>query len=116
LVDVHLIIGGKRDEHRAETKKKKKHIKPRKKRGWTVNGLCSWELFLNSPYCLLCVCSVASAMSGSLQPHVAHQAPLSMGIFQARVLEWVDIPSSRGSSQPSDGTQVSHVAGGFFAS
>ena len=88
----------------------------RKKRGWTVNGLCSWKLFLNSPYCLLCVCSVASAMSGSLQPHVAHQAPLSMGILQARILEWVSMPSSRGSSQPSNGTQVSCVADGFFTS
>ena len=29
---------------------------------------------------------------------VAHQAPLPMGILQARVLEWVAIPSSRGSS------------------
>ena len=31
---------------------------------------------------------------------VAHQAPLSMGVFQARILEWVAMPSSRGSSQP----------------
>ena len=31
---------------------------------------------------------------------VACQAPLSMGIFQARILEWVAMPSSRGSSQP----------------
>ena len=30
----------------------------------------------------------------------AHQAPLSMGILQARILEWVPGPSSRGSSQP----------------
>ena len=29
---------------------------------------------------------------------VAHQAPLSMGFFQARILEWVAISSSRGSS------------------
>ena len=28
---------------------------------------------------------------------VAHQAPLSMGILQARILEWVAMPSSRGS-------------------
>ena len=28
------------------------------------------------------------------------QAPLSMGILQARILEWVAMPSSRGSSQP----------------
>ena len=45
---------------------------------------------------------------------VAHQAPLSMGILQARKLEWVAMPSSRGSSQPRDQTQVTHNAGGFF--
>ena len=33
---------------------------------------------------------------------VAHQAPLSMGILQARILEWVAFPFSRGSSQPRD--------------
>ena len=42
---------------------------------------------------------------------VARQAPLSMGILQARILEWVVMPSSRGSSQPRDQTQVSHIAG-----
>ena len=31
---------------------------------------------------------------------VAHQAPLSMGILQARILEWVAISFSRGSCQP----------------
>ena len=36
---------------------------------------------------------------------VAHQDPLSMGILQARVLEWVAMPSSRGSSQPRDQTR-----------
>ena len=36
------------------------------------------------------------------------------GIFQARVLEWIAISSSRGSSQPRDQTQVSHIAGRFF--
>ena len=45
---------------------------------------------------------------------VAHQIPLSMGILQARILEWVAIPSSRGSSQPRDQTQVSRIAGRFF--
>ena len=33
---------------------------------------------------------------------VAHQAPLSMVIHQARILEWVDIPFSRGPSQSRD--------------
>ena len=41
---------------------------------------------------------------------IAHQAPLSMGILQARRLEWVAMPSTRGSSQPRDWTQVSRIA------
>ena len=36
------------------------------------------------------------------------------GIFQARVLEWVAIAFSRGSSQPRDRTQVSCIVGRFF--
>ena len=35
------------------------------------------------------------------------------GILQARILEWVAVPFSRGSSQPRDQTQVSHIAGRF---
>ena len=38
------------------------------------------------------------------------------GILQARILEWVAFPFSRGSSQPRDQTQVSCIAGGFFTS
>ena len=38
------------------------------------------------------------------------------GILQARILEWVAFPFSRGSFQPRDWTQVSHIAGGFFTS
>ena len=36
------------------------------------------------------------------------------GILQARILEWVAIPFSRGSFQPRDRTQVSCIAGRFF--
>ena len=36
------------------------------------------------------------------------------GIPQARILEWVVIPFSRGSPWPRDWTQVSHIAGRFF--
>ena len=36
------------------------------------------------------------------------------GILQARLLEWVAFPFSRGSSQPKDQTQVSRTAFGFF--
>ena len=38
------------------------------------------------------------------------------GILQARILEWIAFPFSRGSSQPRDQTQVSRIAGGFFTS
>ena len=41
---------------------------------------------------------------------VACQTPLSMGIIQARILEWVSLLSSRGSSQPRDQTYVSYVS------
>ena len=38
------------------------------------------------------------------------------GILQARTLEWVAFPFSKGSAQPRDQTQVSHIVGGFFTS
>ena len=36
------------------------------------------------------------------------------GILQARILEWVAFPFSKGSSQPRDWTQVFCIAGRFF--
>ena len=36
------------------------------------------------------------------------------GILQARILEWVAFPFTRGSSQHRDRTQVSCIAGRFF--
>ena len=41
---------------------------------------------------------------------------LSVGILQARMLEWVAMPSSRGFSQPRNRTRVSCIAGRFFTS
>ena len=38
------------------------------------------------------------------------------GILQARMLEWVAVPFSRGSSQPRNRTQVSCIVGRFFTS
>ena len=38
------------------------------------------------------------------------------GILQARKLEWVAFPFSRGSSQPRDQTHVPHIASEFFTS
>ena len=64
------------------------------------------------PYALSCsvVCDWLSVTSWT----VACQTPLSMGILQARILEWVAMPSSRGYSQPRDQSQVSLITGGFF--
>ena len=38
------------------------------------------------------------------------------GILQAKILEWIAFPFSRGSSQPRDQTQVSRIAGRFITS
>ena len=66
---------------------------------------------------LLMMCSDAQLcltfcdpMDCSLQGSSIH------GILLARILEWVAISSSRGSSQPRDWTQASRIAGGFFTS
>ena len=53
-------------------------------------------------------------MSDSLRPHGPLPGSSVHGIFQARVLEWVAISFSRGSSQPRDRTQVSCTAGRCF--
>ena len=41
---------------------------------------------------------------------VAHHDPLSIRILQARILKWVAMPSSRGSSQPRDPNHISYVS------
>ena len=77
------------------------------------NNLCpSMDIWIKMWF--VCVCAVLSRLvvSDSLHPWTAaHQAPLFMGIFQTRILEWVATPSSRGSSQSRDRAQVSHIAG-----
>ena len=40
---------------------------------------------------------------------IAHQAPLSMGIFQARILEWVAIPLCKRASRPRDGIHLGTI-------
>ena len=56
-----------------------------------------------------------SVISYSLWPHGLQPTRFLCPWDQARILEWVAIPSSRGSSWPWNRTQVSHMAGGFFA-
>ena len=56
-----------------------------------------------------------SVMSNSLRPVDCSPPSSSIhGILQARILEWVAISCSRGSSRPRDQTQVSHIAGRWF--
>jgi len=52
--------------------------------------------------------TLCDPMDCSLQGSSIH------GIFQARVLGWVTISFSRGSSRPMDWTRVSHVVGRHF--
>ena len=56
-----------------------------------------------------------SVMSDSLRPCGLYPPGSSIhGLLQARILEWVAIPFSRGSSWPRDQTWVSHTAGKCF--
>ena len=54
-----------------------------------------------------------SVVSDSLQPYGPPDSSVH-GISQARILEWVAISFSRGSSQPRDWTHISCTAGRFF--
>ena len=81
--------------------------------GWT-------ELWM----CLLCVimgvnvfmCNYVYVYGPTLFGPMDYSLPGSsvFGILQARMLVWVAIPFSRGSSRPTDQTWVSCIAGEFF--
>ena len=73
------------------------------------------ELVQSSPRVLWCAQSLSCVWLFATPWTVAFQAPLSLGILQARILEWASMPSSRGSSWPRDWTQVSTIAGRFFS-
>ena len=64
------------------------------------------------------LCSVASVMSDSLRPMDCSPLGSSVHrILQTRILEWVAVPFSRGSSWPRDQTHISAIfciAGRFF--
>ena len=64
---------------------------------WKVKALVTWS------YPSLCNSMDCSPPGSSVQ-----------GILQARILEWITIPFSRGSSQPRDQTCVSGIVGKFF--
>ena len=61
-------------------------------------------------------CEVKVKVAQSRQTHLDPMDCIYPGILQARTLEWVAFPFSRGSSQPRDRTQVSQIAGRFLTS
>ena len=77
--------------------------------------LCLWELKHKFFYLRWSKVSESrSVTSNSLWPHGLYIHTVH-GILQARVLEWVAILFSRGSSQPRSCIAI-HIAGGFFTS
>ena len=78
-------------------------------------GICSWswrqEPRMGEGCILCCVCLVAQ-LCLTLRDPMEWSPPGSSvhGILQARILEWITMPSSRGSSQPRDGTHVSCIS------
>ena len=66
------------------------------------------------PRIVVCVCESLSRVRHFVTPQTETLQASVHGILQARILEWVAMPFSRGSSQPKDQTQVSHIAGTFF--
>ena len=59
----------------------------------------------------VCVYSFAHSCPTFCNPWtIAHQASLSLEFSRQKILEWVAISSSRGSSQPRDGTCVSCIS------
>ena len=61
----------------------------------------------------VCVCAFSHIWLFATPWTVAHQGPLSMGFFQARILQWDTISYSRGSVR-TQGSNLYLLAGGFF--
>ena len=84
----------------------------------SISGLMRLCIYCQMPLCFEC------AVVEIVEVEVAQSCltlcdPMDCiihGILQARILEWVAYPFSRGSSQPRDQTQVSRIAGRFFTS
>ena len=70
---------------------------------WPQNYVSSLERVMSLSHVQLC-----NPMDCSLSGSSVH------GIFQARILEWIAISFTRGSSWPRAGTWVSQIAGRFF--
>ena len=80
----------------------------------SVLCLCSYSIWFSY---LVCMCLVIQSCLTLCNPMDCSPPGSSVhGILQVRILEWVAMPSYKGSSQPRDWTQVSYIAGRFFTS
>ena len=82
------------------------------------SGDTHWKmLYLLQGHLCAVLCLVAQSCPTLWDPKDCSPPGSSVhGILHARIPEWVAMPSSRGSSQPRDQTQVSCIVGGFFIS
>ena len=81
-------------------------------RGWV---LPSHTLSMLTPPLHPSCCLVAQSYPNLCDPMAYSLLGSSVhGILQARILEWVAIPSSRGSARPRNGARISCLADGFF--
>ena len=69
---------------------------------WTLDDVC------------VCMLVTQSCLTFCDPVNCSPPASFVQAILQARILEWVAISFSRGSSQPRDQTWVSCIVGGFF--
>ena len=67
-------------------------------------------------YICAVLCLISQSCLTLCDPMDCSQAPLSMVILHARILKWIAMSSSRGSSQSRNRIGVSCIAGGFFTS
>ena len=80
--------------------------------GFSCPGPCGaayWCWMLHLPWCVWVICSAGGHPMDCSPPGSS-----AYGISQARILEWVAKPSSRGCSPPRDRTGGSCIAGGLF--
>ena len=74
-------------------------------------------MFSSSTYCRRRIVTILIVKVAQSWPTLCDPMNYTVhGILQARILDWVAIPFSKGSSQARDRTQVSHIAGVFFTS
>ena len=79
---------------------------------WTIRQIPSFSDFFSSWWHYACMCAKSLQSCLTLWDPMDCSPPDSSvhGVLQARILEWVAIPSSRGSSQPRDRSCVSSVS------